>query len=77
MIGWAARRFLHSRFVLYEQFCPEDAFGQVMVKHFESLNSALRSVSVYPRLQDQEQRFIQKVSRLRVIGAFHSCYFTF
>lgn len=60
VIGWAARRFLHSRFVLYEQFFPEDAFGQVMVKHFESLNSALRSVSVYPRLQDQEQRFIQK-----------------
>ncbi|KAM4012225.1 tRNA wybutosine-synthesizing protein 4-like [Anomaloglossus baeobatrachus] len=31
-----------------------------MVSHFESLNSALRSVHVFPRLQDQEQRFLQK-----------------
>ncbi|KAG8545201.1 hypothetical protein GDO81_021241 [Engystomops pustulosus] len=60
VIGWAAQRFLHSRFVLYEQFFPEDAFGQVMVSHFEALNSALRSVSVYPQLQDQEQRFLRK-----------------
>ncbi|XP_069825378.1 tRNA wybutosine-synthesizing protein 4 isoform X2 [Dendropsophus ebraccatus] len=60
VIGWAAHRFPHSRFVLYEQFFPDDAFGRVMVSHFESLNSPLRSVSVYPRLHHQEQRFLQK-----------------
>ncbi|XP_073517317.1 tRNA wybutosine-synthesizing protein 4 isoform X1 [Phyllobates terribilis] len=60
VIGWAGRRFFCSRFVLYEQFFPDDAFGRVMVSHFESLNSALRSVCVFPRLQDQEQRFLQK-----------------
>ncbi|KAM3910175.1 tRNA wybutosine-synthesizing protein 4-like, partial [Leptodactylus fuscus] len=60
VIGWSSQRFSQSRFVLYEQFFPDDAFGRVMVAHFESLNSPLRSVRVYPRLQDQEQRFLQK-----------------
>ncbi|XP_044142528.1 tRNA wybutosine-synthesizing protein 4 [Bufo gargarizans] len=60
VIGWAGQRFLQSRFVVYEQFFPDDAFGRVMVDHFDSLNSPLRSVSVYPQLWDQEQRFLQK-----------------
>ncbi|KAM5179880.1 tRNA wybutosine-synthesizing protein 4 [Mantella aurantiaca] len=60
VIGWAARRFPHSRFILYEQFSPCDPFGQVMMNHFVSLNSALRSVAVYPGLEDQERRFLQE-----------------
>ncbi|XP_018427316.1 PREDICTED: tRNA wybutosine-synthesizing protein 4 [Nanorana parkeri] len=60
VIGWAARRFPHSRFILYEQFSPCDPFGQVMMNHFVSLNSALRSVAVYPRLEDQERRFLHE-----------------
>ncbi|XP_073468854.1 tRNA wybutosine-synthesizing protein 4 isoform X1 [Aquarana catesbeiana] len=60
VIGWAARRFPHSRFVLYEQFSPCDPFGQVMMNHFVSLNSALRSVAAYQRLEDQERRFLQE-----------------
>ncbi|XP_075705456.1 tRNA wybutosine-synthesizing protein 4 isoform X2 [Rhinoderma darwinii] len=77
VIGWAGQRFPQSRFVLYEQFFPDDAFGQVMVNHFKSLNSALRSVTVYPRLQDQEHRFLQKGwQRCRVLDMnefFTSC----
>ncbi|XP_073420148.1 tRNA wybutosine-synthesizing protein 4 isoform X4 [Dendrobates tinctorius] len=65
VIDWAGRRFLCSRFVLYEQFFPDDAFGRVMINHFESLNSALRSVGFFPRLQDQEQRFLQKELHLK------------
>ncbi|XP_075054587.1 tRNA wybutosine-synthesizing protein 4 [Mixophyes fleayi] len=60
VIGWAAQRFPRSRFALYEQFSPDDPFGQVMINHFVSLNSALCSVIAYPQLQDQEQRFLQK-----------------
>ncbi|CAN2390948.1 Leucine carboxyl methyltransferase 2 [Pristimantis euphronides] len=60
VIGWAAQRFPQSRFVSYEQFYPDDAFGRVMVGHFQSLNSPLRSISIYPQLQDQKQRFLQR-----------------
>ncbi|XP_072254716.1 tRNA wybutosine-synthesizing protein 4, partial [Pyxicephalus adspersus] len=60
VIGWAAQRFPHSRFIIYEQFSPSDPFGQVMMNHFVSLNSALRSVAAYPQLEDQERRFLQQ-----------------
>ncbi|XP_053561673.1 tRNA wybutosine-synthesizing protein 4 [Bombina bombina] len=60
IIGWAAARFPNARFILYEQICPEDPFGQVMMGHFVTLNSPLRSVEAYPLLHDQRQRFLQQ-----------------
>ncbi|XP_068122546.1 tRNA wybutosine-synthesizing protein 4 isoform X2 [Hyperolius riggenbachi] len=60
VIGWAGRRLHNARFVLYEQFSPCDPFGQVMMNHFVSLNSALRSVVKYPQLEEQVKRFLQK-----------------
>uniref|UniRef100_A0A8C5PEY4 tRNA wybutosine-synthesizing protein 4 n=1 Tax=Leptobrachium leishanense TaxID=445787 RepID=A0A8C5PEY4_9ANUR len=58
LIGWAAKRFAtSSRFVLYEQSTPNDPFGQIMMTHFCSLNSPLHSVSAYPTLRDQRERF--------------------
>uniref|UniRef100_A0A803KKM8 tRNA wybutosine-synthesizing protein 4 n=1 Tax=Xenopus tropicalis TaxID=8364 RepID=A0A803KKM8_XENTR len=60
LIGWAAERFRDSRFVLYEQSCPSDPFGRVMTSHFASLNSPLLSLSEFPHIQDQEQRFLHK-----------------
>ncbi|KAM4687228.1 tRNA wybutosine-synthesizing protein 4 [Rhinophrynus dorsalis] len=68
LIGWASERFTDARFVLYEQCFPDDPFGQVMMSHFLSLNSPLRSVATFPRIQDQEKRFLQKGwSRCRVL----------
>ncbi|XP_063806858.1 tRNA wybutosine-synthesizing protein 4 isoform X2 [Pseudophryne corroboree] len=77
VIGWAAQSFPNSRFVLYEQFSPDDPFGQVMINHFVSLNSALCSVIAYPQLEDQEQRFLQKgwkCCRVLDMNKFFMCY---
>ncbi|XP_063289524.1 tRNA wybutosine-synthesizing protein 4 isoform X2 [Pelobates fuscus] len=60
LIEWVAKRFARSRFVLYEQITPNDPFGQVMMNHFLSLNSPLHSVTAFPSLQDQRERFLQQ-----------------
>ncbi|XP_065053055.1 tRNA wybutosine-synthesizing protein 4-like [Rhopilema esculentum] len=57
LIEWAARTFQNSVFILYEQIQPDDAFGAVMLKHFETLQSPLRCIREYPTLDSQIQRF--------------------
>ena len=42
LIKWAADSFRNSFFVSYEQLNPNDAFGHVMIKHFNSLGSPLK-----------------------------------
>jgi hypothetical protein len=37
LIAWAARYFQSSVFVTYEQIIPEDAFGNVMTRHFAKI----------------------------------------
>lgn len=62
LVQWAAERFSHACFLLYEQMHPEDPFGRVMQQHFSQLNSALRSLSQYPDGEAQQKRFFEKVS---------------
>ena len=50
------------RFCLLEQYLPDSAehpFAQKMIEHFRKLNTPLQSILRYPKLQDQERRFVQ------------------
>jgi hypothetical protein len=40
---------------------PDDGFGLVMQKHFESMNSPLLSLAKFPNLQSQEHRYVSQV----------------
>ncbi|KAK6064815.1 leucine carboxyl methyltransferase [Seiridium cupressi] len=59
VIRWAAS-LGQTEFCLLEQILPDGAdhpFAETMLRHFEKLNTPLRSVSTYPTLQDQKYRF--------------------
>ncbi|XP_036401358.1 tRNA wybutosine-synthesizing protein 4 [Megalops cyprinoides] len=60
VIGWAAKKFPESLFVMYEQVRPHDPFGRVMQDHFLKLNSALHALSHYPNTTAQRQRFLDR-----------------
>ncbi|PSN43970.1 tRNA wybutosine-synthesizing protein 4 [Blattella germanica] len=60
LIEWAAVKFMNSTFVTYEQVYPNDGFGVVMEKHFENMKSPLLSLSKYPSLEQQEERYTSK-----------------
>ncbi|XP_064185695.1 tRNA wybutosine-synthesizing protein 4 [Anguilla rostrata] len=60
VIGWAARLFPQSLFVMYEQIRPDDPFGRVMQDHFLKLNSTLNAISHYPNTAAQRQRFLDR-----------------
>ncbi|KFO32988.1 tRNA wybutosine-synthesizing protein 4 [Fukomys damarensis] len=59
LIAWAAQRFSSALFVIYEQMKPQDAFGQVMLQHFQQLNSPLHGLHLFPDVEAQRRRFLQ------------------
>ncbi|PNF35678.1 tRNA wybutosine-synthesizing protein 4 [Cryptotermes secundus] len=60
LIQWAASKFEDATFVTYEQIYPDDGFGIVMQKHFESMNSPLLSLAQFPDLESQEHRYVSR-----------------
>ncbi|ROL55070.1 tRNA wybutosine-synthesizing protein 4 [Anabarilius grahami] len=60
VIGWTAKLFPQSMFVMYEQIHPDDPFGRVMQNHFLKLNSTIHALKQHPHTVAQTQRFIQK-----------------
>ncbi|XP_069677007.1 tRNA wybutosine-synthesizing protein 4-like isoform X2 [Periplaneta americana] len=60
LIEWAASKFEDSTFVTYEQVYPNDGFGIVMQKHFEDMNSPLLSLTKFPDLESQEERYTSR-----------------
>ncbi|XP_004578462.2 tRNA wybutosine-synthesizing protein 4 [Ochotona princeps] len=58
LIAWAAQRFPHALFVIYEQMRPQDAFGQFMLQHFRRLNSPLHGLDRFPDVEAQKHRFL-------------------
>lgn len=44
-------------FISYEQIRPNDAFGRIMVNHFERRNSPLKCVQHYPTIEAHKKRF--------------------
>lgn len=50
------------RFCLLEQYLPDGAehpFAQKMIRHFNNIQTPLRSIHRYPQLADQERRFLK------------------
>ncbi|XP_007898284.2 tRNA wybutosine-synthesizing protein 4 [Callorhinchus milii] len=60
VIHWAAERFSSAVFVIYEQICPEDPFGQVMQQHFTQLNATLHALVPFPGKDTQRKRFLSE-----------------
>ncbi len=50
------------RFCLLEQFLPQGSchpFAKTMIKHFDKLQTPLRSIHKYKTLKDQHDRFVK------------------
>ena len=50
------------RFCLLEQYLPDGSdhpFAQKMLQHFQNLQTPLKNVKTYPKLNDQRQRFLK------------------
>lgn len=60
LIQWVASKFEDATFVTYEQVHPDDGFGVVMQKYFESINSPLLSLTKFPDMQSQERRYVSR-----------------
>lgn len=72
VIGWSARLFPQSLFVMYEQIRPQDPFGRIMQDHFLKLNSTLHALRDYPDTAAQTQRFLYKARILTSLkGTVH------
>ncbi|KAH6656201.1 leucine carboxyl methyltransferase 2 [Truncatella angustata] len=59
VIKWASS-LGQAEFCLLEQILPDSAdhpFAETMLRHFEKLNTPLKSVAAYPTLHAQKQRF--------------------
>ncbi|KAI6345074.1 hypothetical protein MCOR14_008554, partial [Pyricularia oryzae] len=62
VIQWAST-LGDSTFCLLEQILPDGPrhpFAQTMIKHFERLNTPLKSIDKYPTQQSQSERFQQR-----------------
>ena len=49
--------FENCGFILYEQICPNDQFGKMMIKNLEERGITLYGITQYPSLDSQIQRF--------------------
>ncbi|KAF3012063.1 tRNA methyltransferase ppm2 [Neopestalotiopsis sp. 37M] len=61
VIKWA-NSLGQAEFCLLEQILPDGAehpFAETMLRHFEKLKTPLKSVTAYPTLQSQNERFTQ------------------
>ncbi|KAK2032150.1 leucine carboxyl methyltransferase [Colletotrichum zoysiae] len=59
VISWASA-FRHAEFCLLEQILPDGPghpFAHTMLKHFDKLNTRLKSVHRYPTVASQKKRF--------------------
>ncbi|XP_073987313.1 tRNA wybutosine-synthesizing protein 4-like isoform X2 [Rhodnius prolixus] len=57
-IRWSQTKFPKSIFLTFEQINPDDAFGQVMITHFNKIQSPLKSVQKHKTIQQQIQRYL-------------------
>ncbi|KAI9732357.1 MAG: tRNA methyltransferase ppm2 [Cirrosporium novae-zelandiae] len=61
LFKWASK-FQNAKFCLLEQFLPdgpENPFSKTMLKHFEKIQTPLKSVYTYMSLEDHRQRFLE------------------
>jgi len=59
IIQYFSSTFSFISFILFELTFPTDPFGRQMVKNIEQRGCSLASLSAYPTLKAQKERFIQ------------------
>ncbi|KAH7974475.1 hypothetical protein HPB49_015783 [Dermacentor silvarum] len=60
LVEWTSTTFQDVALAVYEQVEPHDAFGIVMLKHFESLGSPLKSLREYPNVASLRSRYLAR-----------------
>ncbi|CAK4139381.1 unnamed protein product [Aphanomyces euteiches] len=58
LLSWFRESFQDLSVVVYEQIRPNDAFGQTMVENIHLRGCDLKSISTYPDVEDQRNRFL-------------------
>jgi len=57
LLRWIAQRFEHSAVIIYEQIRPDDAFGRVMMRHFDKIQSPLQRIRDLSTIQKHTELF--------------------
>lgn len=60
LIKWISSKFDDVALAVYEQVEPRDAFAIVMLGHFESLGSPLKSLHKYPDVRSLRSRYLTR-----------------
>ncbi|KAH6920555.1 hypothetical protein HPB50_028454 [Hyalomma asiaticum] len=60
LVEWTSTAFADVALAVYEQVEPHDAFGIVMLAHFESLGSPLKSLHRYPSVASLRDRYLER-----------------
>ncbi|KAK8774159.1 hypothetical protein V5799_011310 [Amblyomma americanum] len=60
LIEWISSKFDDVALAVYEQVEPRDAFAIVMLGHFESLGSPLKSLHKYPDVRSLRSRYLTR-----------------
>lgn len=73
LLEWIQNKFKRTAVVIYEQIRPDDAFGRIMMRHFDKVQSPLRRIR---ELSDMEKHktLLRKLSYQDVL-AFDLNYF--
>eukprot|EP01121_Diplochlamys_sp_Union-15-3_P001050 TRINITY_DN10911_c0_g1_i1.p1 TRINITY_DN10911_c0_g1~~TRINITY_DN10911_c0_g1_i1.p1 ORF type:complete len:338 (-),score=47.05 TRINITY_DN10911_c0_g1_i1:27-1013(-) len=58
LIRWASATFLDCLLILYEPIKPNDNFGKMMIQNMQSRGCPLLSVTAFPTLESQKNRFL-------------------
>eukprot|EP01100_Stratorugosa_tubuloviscum_P012098 TRINITY_DN5583_c0_g1_i1.p1 TRINITY_DN5583_c0_g1~~TRINITY_DN5583_c0_g1_i1.p1 ORF type:complete len:306 (-),score=97.20 TRINITY_DN5583_c0_g1_i1:167-1084(-) len=64
IIAFAASRFISSAFLTYEQINPNDSFGQIMIENLAKRGCPLKSITRYPDLISQRNRYLNRGWRI-------------
>jgi len=73
LLKWIACQFENVIISIYEQILPNDAFGQVMLKHFDKIQSSLKRIHNLQTIKDHENEFIN--SGFELASGFDMNYF--
>jgi len=58
VIKWTTSKFAKPLLLLYEPIKPNDPFGRVMLANMQTRGCPLKTVSAYPSLESQKERFL-------------------
>ena len=77
LMQWIRNKFIRPAVVIYEQIRPEDAFGRVMMRHFNKIQSPLRRIQKLSDIEKHKNVF-RSLCFDDVVGFdmnfFYTCY---